>query len=96
MSNYDPKEMVKFGNREVSLWTAVRDILRQPAVTRTGIAVFRQQGKEPSFLETADIERIAQLPAFKDPQRWIVTYYRGDDRFRRRGSLAFGSLGGPG
>ena len=27
MSNYDPKEMVKFGDRDVSLWTAVRDIM---------------------------------------------------------------------
>ena len=36
MSNYDPKEMVKFGNRDVSLWTAVRDIISQPAVTRQG------------------------------------------------------------
>jgi len=69
MSNYDPKEMVKFGNRDVSLWTAVRDIMSQPAVTRAGIAVFREQGKQPSFLEAADIERIAQLPGFKEPRR---------------------------
>ncbi len=69
MSNYDPKEMVKFGNRDVSLWTAVRDIMSQPAVTRTGIAVFREQGKQPSILEVPDIERIAQLPAFKEPRQ---------------------------
>jgi hypothetical protein len=36
----DPEELVKFDNRFVSLRTAVQDIMSQPAVRRTGIAVF--------------------------------------------------------
>ncbi len=35
---------------------------------RLGFAVFRDQGLKPSIFETADIERIAQLPAFKGRQ----------------------------
>jgi hypothetical protein len=64
----DPEEMVKFDNKDVSLWTAVHDIMGQPAVRRTGIAVLRAKGKKPSILDATDIERIAQLPAFKGPQ----------------------------
>jgi hypothetical protein len=63
----DPEELVKFDNKYVSLRTAVQDIMSQPAVRRTGIAVLRE-GKKPSILDAADIERIAQLPAFQGPQ----------------------------
>jgi hypothetical protein len=66
--NSDPEEMVKFDNKYVSLRTAVHGIISRPAVTRTGIAVFRAEGKKPSILDAADIERIAQLPAFKGPE----------------------------
>jgi hypothetical protein len=65
MSDYDPDEMVNFENKYVSLWAAVHDIMTQPPVRRTGIAVFRAEGLEPSFFEAEDIERMAQLPAFK-------------------------------
>jgi hypothetical protein len=68
MSDYDPEEMVKFDNKDVSLWTAVHDIMSRPAVRRTGTAVFRAEGKKPSILDAADIESIAQLPAFEGPQ----------------------------
>jgi hypothetical protein len=68
MSDYDPGEMVKFDNKDVSLWTAVHDIISRPAVKRTGTAVFRAEGKKPSILDAADIESIAQLPAFQGPQ----------------------------
>jgi hypothetical protein len=62
------KLMVKFDNKDVSLWTAVHDIMSRPAVKRTGTAVFRAEGKKPSILDAADIESIAQLPAFEGPQ----------------------------
>jgi hypothetical protein len=41
MSDYDPDEMVNFGNKYVSLWTAVHDIMTQPPDRRAGIVVFR-------------------------------------------------------
>ena len=66
--NCDPEEMVKFANKDVSLWTALHEVMSQPAVRRTGIALLRAEGKKPSILDAADIERIAQLPAFKGPQ----------------------------
>jgi hypothetical protein len=65
LNDLDPEEWVKFDNKDVSLRTAVHDIMGQPAVRRTGIAVFRAPGLEPSIFEASDIERIAQLPAFK-------------------------------
>ncbi len=64
LNDLDPEEWVKFDNKDVSLRTAVHDIMGQPAVRRIGIAVFRE-GKNPSILDARDIERIAQLPAFK-------------------------------
>jgi hypothetical protein len=65
MTDYDPDEMVNFGNKYMSLWTAVDDIMSQPPDRRTGIALFRNAGLEPSIFERADIERMAQLPTFK-------------------------------
>ena len=67
MADYDPDEMVNFRDKYVSLWTAVHDIMSQPPETRTGIAVFRGAGLEPSIFEAADIETMARLPAFKGP-----------------------------
>jgi hypothetical protein len=67
MTDYDPDEMVNFQNKYVSLWAAVRDIMSQPPERRASIAVFRGAGLEPSIFEASDIERIAQLPAFKGP-----------------------------
>ncbi len=65
LTDLDPEEVVTFEGKFVSLLTAVREIMSQPAVKRLGFAVFRDQGLKPSIFETADIERIAQLPAFK-------------------------------
>jgi hypothetical protein len=67
MTDYDPDEMVNFRDKYVSLWTAVHDIMSQPPERRTGIAVFRDAGLEPSIFEAADIETMARLPAFKGP-----------------------------
>ena len=66
--DFDPEEMVKFGNKDLRLLTVVHDIMSKPPVRRSGIAVFRAQGLKPSIFEVADIERIAQLPAFKRPR----------------------------
>ena len=57
--NFDPEEMVKFANKDVSLWTAVHEVMSQPAVRRTGTAVLRAKGKKPSILDAADIEPVA-------------------------------------
>jgi hypothetical protein len=65
MTDFDPEEIVNFGGKNVSLLTAVRDIMSQPPERRTGIAVFRDVGLKPSIFEAADIEEMAQLPAFK-------------------------------
>jgi hypothetical protein len=40
--------------------------MRQPPVRRVGIAVFRAEGLKPAIFETADIEKMAALPAFKE------------------------------
>jgi hypothetical protein len=53
MSDYDPEEMVKFDNKDVSLWTAVHNIMSRPAVKRTGTAAFRAEGKKSSILDAA-------------------------------------------
>lgn len=65
---FDPEEMVKFADRDQSLLAVVHDVMSRPPVRRTGIAVFRAQGLEPSVFEAADIERMARLPAFRRPQ----------------------------
>ena len=49
MSDYDPDEMVNFGNKYVSQWTAVHDMMTQPPDRGTGIAGFRDAGLEPSI-----------------------------------------------
>ena len=67
--DFDPEEMVKFGNKDLRLLTVVHDIMSKPPVRRSGIAVFRAQGLKPSIFEVADIERIAQLPVFKKRPR---------------------------
>jgi hypothetical protein len=65
MTEFDPEEVVRFDNKDLSLLTVVREIMRQSPERRIGVMVLRDVGKKPPFLDGSDIENIAQLPAFK-------------------------------
>lgn len=69
---YDLEEMVKFDNKDMTLFSAARLIAGVPAVRRhPGLMIFREQGKQPGEFELADVERIMQTAEFKTAlQQW--------------------------
>jgi hypothetical protein len=63
---YDLDEVVKFDNKDMTLFSAARIIAGRPAVRRhPGLLIFREQGKQPGEFELADVERIMQTAEFK-------------------------------
>ena len=65
MDELDPEEIVQSEGRPQNLGVVVAKIMSLSPGQRLPIAVFRDQGRTPGIFEVGNIERIAELPAFK-------------------------------
>jgi hypothetical protein len=67
MTNFDPEERVRFEGKDRQLLKVVRNVMRRTPERRQFIAsVVRSEEMEPWLLDAADIEKIAELPRFKE------------------------------
>jgi hypothetical protein len=64
---YDPEEIVNYGNKPMSLRTTIRQWKALPR--KQGLAdFFRDEGKEPPIFEFAHIKELAELPEFESDE----------------------------
>jgi hypothetical protein len=62
----DPNEIVMFSGRgNMTLRSAVREIMTEPPAKRQLVTLFRDKGKKPSLLDIGAVEILAELPDYK-------------------------------
>lgn len=67
MMTYDLDEVVKFDNKDMTLFTAVRRIAEARAGEQLNpeLTIFRELGSQPPEFGVDDIERIAETDEYK-------------------------------
>ena len=64
--NCDPDEIVMFhGRGNITLRSAVREVMAKTPTERQMITLLRDEGKKPSVMDISHVEKLAKLPEYQ-------------------------------